>query len=104
VPAEIITRYLFGQEYGFLQDVQTTKNLYDKRLDRLFGLAHLGRFIPKEIPLFASLFRQLAMRALGLNDPGSAFLDYFMVSIAPEGYSAMTNEKSSWHKSWYKRL
>lgn len=79
VPAEIITKYLFGQEYGFLQHVQTTKNLYDKRMDRLFGFSHLGRFIPKEIPLFLSLFRQLILRALGYNDPGSAFLDYFLV-------------------------
>ncbi|KAF4334881.1 hypothetical protein FBEOM_11272 [Fusarium beomiforme] len=80
VPAEIITKYLFGQEYGFLQDVQTTKNLYDKRMDRIFGFSHLGRFIPKEIPLFVSLFRQLILRALGYNDPGSAFLDYFLLA------------------------
>ncbi|KAK2472469.1 hypothetical protein H9L39_16349 [Fusarium oxysporum f. sp. albedinis] len=80
VPAEIITKYLFGQEYGFLQHVQTTKNLYDKRMDRLFGFSHLGRFIPKEIPLFLSLFRQLILRALGYNDPGSAFLDYFLLA------------------------
>ncbi|RBR19625.1 hypothetical protein FVER53590_10960 [Fusarium verticillioides] len=80
VPAEIITKYLFGQEYGFLQHVQTTKNLYDKRMDRLFGFSHLGRFIPKEIPLFLSLFRQLILRALGFNDPGSAFLDYFLLA------------------------
>ncbi|KAM0541625.1 hypothetical protein ACHAPJ_013173 [Fusarium lateritium] len=78
VPAEIITKYLFGQEYGFLKDVQTTKNLYDKTMDRLFGFSHLGRFIPKEIPLFTALFRQLIKRAIGLNDPGSAFLDYFL--------------------------
>ncbi|KAF5698022.1 cytochrome P450 monooxygenase [Fusarium globosum] len=80
VPAEIITKYLFGQEYGFLQHVQTTKNLYDKRMDRLLGFSHLGRFIPKEIPLFLSLFRQLILRALGFNDPGSAFLDYFLLA------------------------
>ncbi|RBQ73696.1 hypothetical protein FVER14953_10960 [Fusarium verticillioides] len=80
VPAEIITKYLFGQEYGFLQHVQTTKNLYNKRMDRLFGFSHLGRFIPKEIPLFLSLFRQLILRALGFNDPGSAFLDYFLLA------------------------
>ncbi|RKK94323.1 hypothetical protein BFJ68_g15199 [Fusarium oxysporum] len=77
---KIITKYLFGQEYGFLQHVQTTKNLYDKRMDRLFGFSHLGRFIPKEIPLFLSLFRQLILRALGYNDPGSAFLDYFLLA------------------------
>ncbi|KAF5624314.1 cytochrome P450 monooxygenase [Fusarium sp. NRRL 25303] len=80
VPAEIITKYLFGQEYGFLQHVQTTKNLYDKRMDKLLGFSHLGRFIPKEIPLFLSLFRQLILRALGFNDPGSAFLDYFLLA------------------------
>ncbi|KAF4445645.1 hypothetical protein F53441_10645 [Fusarium austroafricanum] len=80
VPAEIITKYLFGQEYGFLKDVRTTQNLYDKRMDRIFGFSHLGRFIPKEIPLFASLFRQLTLRALGYNDPGSAFLDYFLLA------------------------
>ncbi|KAF4461590.1 Trichodiene oxygenase [Fusarium albosuccineum] len=80
VPAEIITEYLLGQRFGFLEDVQTTKNLYDKRMDRIFGLSHLGRFIPKEIPLFAALFRQLAKRAIGLNDPGSAFLDYFLLA------------------------
>ncbi|KAJ3546644.1 hypothetical protein NM208_g1901 [Fusarium decemcellulare] len=80
VPAEIITEYLFGQRFGFLEDVQMTKNLYDKRMDRIFGLSHLGRFIPKEIPLFTALFRQLAKRAIGLNDPGSAFLDYFLLA------------------------
>lgn len=80
MPAEIVTQFLFGEDYGFLEDRQTTESLYDKSFDTIFGLTNLGRFIPFWIPMLLILLRQQIKKLVGFTEPGAAMMGYFFVS------------------------
>lgn len=80
IPAEIASEFLFGQQYGLIENEKMTKGLYDKTFDTLFGLTNLGRFIPYLIPLLGSFFRMKLKEALGFSEPGAAVMKVFQVS------------------------
>lgn len=79
-PAEIATQFLFGEDYGFLEDEETTSSLNDKTFDTVFGLTNLGRFIPFWIPMLLILFRQQVKKIIGFKEPGAAMMGYYSVS------------------------
>lgn len=74
--AEIITEYMYGQQYGFFDDEKTTKGFYDRRFDQLFGMTHLGRFIPFWIPLILILLRSQIGGLLGSKEPTASFMSF----------------------------
>lgn len=80
-PAEIATQFLFGEDYGFLEDEQMSANLCDRSYDSVLGLTHLGRFTPFWFPLLWSLLRQQIKMLLGFREPGAAFLTFFTVGV-----------------------
>lgn len=79
-PAEIATQFLFGEDYGFLEDEETTSSLNDKTFDTLFGLTNLGRFIPFWIPMLLILLRQQVKKLIGFKEPGGAVMGFYSVS------------------------
>ncbi|KAK4501507.1 hypothetical protein PRZ48_007316 [Zasmidium cellare] len=90
VTAEIITEYMYGQQYGFFEDQKTTKGLYDRRFDALFGFTHLGRFIPFWIPILLIFARSQIRQALGVQEATasmvafSGFADKMLKNIVDE--------------------
>ncbi|SPN96562.1 related to trichodiene oxygenase cytochrome P450 [Cephalotrichum gorgonifer] len=80
-PAEIATQFLFGEDYGFLEDEQMSANMCDKSYDSVLGLTHLGRFTPFWFPLLWSLLRQQIKMLLGFREPGAAFLAFFKANL-----------------------
>ncbi|KAF7189166.1 Cytochrome P450 monooxygenase [Pseudocercospora fuligena] len=76
VTAEIITEYMYGQQYGFFEDERTTRGLYDRRFDVLFGVTHLGRFIPWMVPIILIFLRSQIKALFGSKEPTASFLDF----------------------------
>jgi len=60
------------EKYGFLEDVATTKSLYDKRLVNVFELTHLGRFSDYRVMMILSLLQQQFKKLVG-----------FMINLKP---------------------
>lgn len=81
ITAEIITEYMYGQQYGFFEDEQTTKGLYDRRFDVLFGMMNLGRFIPFWIPLLLIFLRAQIMAFFGTKQGMASVLAFKGVCV-----------------------
>lgn len=71
-----VTEYMYGQNYSFFADEQTTKDLYDRRFDMIFGLTHLGRFIPWTIPIILILLRSQISHLLGSHESTTSMLGF----------------------------
>lgn len=76
-----VTEYMYGQNYSFFADEQTTKDLYDRRFDMIFGLTHLGRFIPWTIPIILILLRSQISHLLGSHESTTSMLGFKGVSL-----------------------
>lgn len=72
---------MYGQQYGFFEDEQTTKGLYDRRFDVLFGMMNLGRFIPFWIPLLLIFLRAQIMAFFGTKQGMASILAFRNVCL-----------------------
>ena len=82
---------MYGQQYGFFEDEKTTKGLYDRRFDSLFGLSHLGRFIPFWIPVIAIFLRSKLRAMLGGHESTGSFIAFMQVSKVPDCLRSLTD-------------
>jgi hypothetical protein len=78
-PADIFTEFIFGKQFNFIDDEESTRGLYDRKHEVLFGVFHLGRHIYYLIPLLCDLLWQQIKQAAGGPKPKFSMLAYLSV-------------------------
>jgi hypothetical protein len=75
----MFTELIFGQQFNFIDDEESTRGLYDRKHEVLFGMFHLGRHIYFLIPLLCDLLWQQIKQAAGGPKPKWSMLGYLSV-------------------------
>ncbi|EME43991.1 hypothetical protein DOTSEDRAFT_79897 [Dothistroma septosporum NZE10] len=96
--AEILTKYMYGQNYSFFVDEKTTRGLYDRRFDKIFGLTNLGRFIPYMIPTISILIRSRINLLLGSHGTTTSILGFKGSDKTGDALSQAT--MAAWSGGW----
>lgn len=78
-PADIFTEFIFGQQFNFLDDEESTRGLYHRKHEVVFGIYHLGRHIYFFIPLLLDLIWQKIKQVAGGPRPKWSMLGYLSV-------------------------
>ncbi|CZR50988.1 related to trichodiene oxygenase cytochrome P450 [Phialocephala subalpina] len=75
-PADIFTEFIFGKQFNFIDDEVSTRGLYDRKHEVLFGMFNLGRHIYFLIPLLCDLIWQKMKQTAGGPQPQWSMLGY----------------------------
>ena len=78
-PADIFTEFIFGKQFNFIDDEDSTRGLYDREHEVLFGMFHLGRHIYFLIPLLCDLLWQKIKQVARGTTPKWSMLGYLSV-------------------------
>lgn len=87
-PADIFTEIMFGSQFNFIDDEESTRGLYDRKHELLFGMYHLGRHIYFLIPLLCDMLWQNMKQAMAGARPKWSMLSYLSVSEKPSKYAS----------------
>lgn len=83
-PADIFTEFIFGKQFNFIDDEESTRGLYDRKHEVIFGVFHLGRHIYYLIPWLLDLLWQQIKQAASGTRPKFQMLGYLSVRKPPK--------------------
>ncbi len=79
----MFTELIFGKQFNFIDDEESTRGLYDRKHEVFFGMFNLGRHIYYLIPLLLDLLWQEIKKAAGGPRPKWSMLGYLSVRKSP---------------------
>ncbi|KAE8451771.1 hypothetical protein EG329_003228 [Mollisiaceae sp. DMI_Dod_QoI] len=75
-PADIFTEFIFGKQFNFIDDEESTRGLYHRKHEVIFGIFNLGRHICFLVPLICDLLWQKIKQIAGGPKPKWSMLGY----------------------------